>query len=311
MRRAHSKVLEFALYGEDSVPAGELHLHIEDIPSRARRYHWEIAPHRHAHLCQVLFIARGPASIHVDEFNADVIGPALVVVPPGTVHAFQFDEHTQGFVLSLPADSSFMTAAPTNTEREARVMLQGVFARVFVGAMHDDAALADRLTGLFERLHDEFRAPGSGAAPITGWLSNSILWLLAGQVAHARSNGALAPTRERAWARFRALTEAHFHEQWKVARYARQLGMTPGRLNRLCRERCGLSASRVLQQRLALEARRRLIYVDVPIARLADELGFKDAAYFCRFFKRYAGASPRAYRRDALTRRMGLSSASP
>ena len=306
MKRAHSKVLEFALYGENSAPADELHLHIEDIPSRARRYHWEIAPHRHARLCQVLFIAHGPASVHVDEANADLQGPALVIVPPGTVHAFRFDEHTKGFVLSLPVDATAAAA-----ERDTGALLQGVFAEVFVGAMHDDAALAARLTGLFERLHAEFREPEAGAAPITGWLSNSILWILAKHIAHARAGSAIAPTRARAWAKFRALAEAHYHEQWNVARYARQLGLTAGRLNRLCREQCGLTASRVLQRRLALEARRRLIYVDVPIARLADDLGFTDAAYFCRFFKRHAGASPRAFRRDALTRRMGLSSASP
>ncbi len=301
MKRPQAKVQEFALYGERAAPGAELHLHIEDIQSRSRRYRWEIAPHRHSHLCQVLFIARGPASIHVDEANADVDGPAIAIIPPGTVHAFQFSAATIGFILSLPAES-----IPAAADVEIRALLQAVFSEHFVGVLGDDAVFAQRLEGLFDRLLAEFHEADAERAPITGWLANSILWLLARHVSHV--NRLRAPTQQRAWLKFRALAEAHYQEQWNVTRYARQLGMTAGRLNRLCREQCGHSASRVLAQRLALEARRRLIYVDIPIARLAGELGFRDAAYFCRFFKRHAGASPRAFRRQALTQRMGLSS---
>ena len=33
------------------------------------------------------------------------------------------------------------------------------------------------------------------------------------------------------------------------------------------------------------------------VAALAAELGFKDTAYFCRFFRRHNGVSPGEYRR--------------
>lgn len=303
MKRGHGRVREFALYGESAAHGADLHLHIEDIQARSRRYHWEIAPHRHVALCQCLLLVRGPAEIHVDDVDAKVVAPALVIVPPGTVHAFRFSAETQGFVLTLPSAS-----ISEGAERELRELMQGVFAEAFVGSI-EDLALASRLAGLFERLLAEFREPEAGAAPITGWLANSILWVLARHVAHERLGAARATTRQRTWLKFHALVEAHFHEQWNVTRYARQLGMTTTRLNRLCRERCGLTAAQVLQKRLALEARRRLIYVDLPIALLAAELGFRDPAYFCRFFKRHAGASPRTFRRHALGRRIGLSSA--
>jgi AraC family transcriptional regulator, transcriptional activator of pobA len=310
MKRRLAKVQEFALYGES---AAAPHLHIESIQHRARRYAWEIAPHRHANLCQVLFVAQGPATIHVDEINTEAEAPAMAIVPPGTVHAFEFSERTQGFVLTLSAaaiDRAGQAAGEASVEHDAPELMQDVFAQSFVDSLHDNPALATRLAALLERLHSEFHEPDAGAAPIAGWLANSILWILARHVAGVRAHTALAPTRQRAWLRFRALAEAHYHEQWKVTRYARQLGMTAARLNRLCREQCGHSAARVLQRRLALEARRRLIYVDIPIARLAGELGFRDAAYFCRFFKRHAGASPRAFRRQALAQRLGLSSPS-
>ena len=55
----------------------------------------------------------------------------------------------------------------------------------------------------------------------------------------------------------------------------------------------------LLHQRLAREATRRLVHVAMPVSQLAFELGFDDPAYFCRFFKRQTGLSPRAYRERA------------
>jgi AraC family transcriptional activator of pobA len=40
------------------------------------------------------------------------------------------------------------------------------------------------------------------------------------------------------------------------------------------------------------------VYVAGSVAGVAAELGFKDAAYFCRFFRRHAGVSPTEYRRQ-------------
>ena len=96
--------------------------------------------------------------------------------------------------------------------------------------------------------------------------------------------------------RFIVLVEAHHAEHWPVSRYADRLGLTPERLNRVTRAETGQAALDLVHERLAREACRRLTYVAAPISQLAYELGFEDPAYFCRFFKRHAGCSPREYR---------------
>jgi AraC family transcriptional activator of pobA len=83
-----------------------------------------------------------------------------------------------------------------------------------------------------------------------------------------------------------------------VARYADRLGLAPVRLNRLTRAETGQAALDLVHKRLAREACRRLTYNATPISKLAYELGFEDPAYFCRFFKRRTGRSPRDYRRE-------------
>ncbi|MBD9640698.1 helix-turn-helix domain-containing protein [Ensifer sp. ENS07] len=41
----------------------------------------------------------------------------------------------------------------------------------------------------------------------------------------------------------------------------------------------------------------------LQVSEVAEVLGFKDAAYFSRFFKRIAGVSPRAHRAGAALKR--------
>ena len=59
----------------------------------------------------------------------------------------------------------------------------------------------------------------------------------------------------------------------------------------------GKSPFEVAQERLLLEARRKLIYIAAPVSLLAYELGFEDPAYFWRFFKRRTGMTPKEFRR--------------
>src|SRR5262249_16262799 len=96
---------------------------------------------------------------------------------------------------------------------------------------------------------------------------------------------------------FKELIESSLLKHWPVARYAAQLGISETSLNRLCRRLCGVTAFSMIQQRLALEARRRLLYVGLSVNAIAAELGFKDPAYLSRFFRRHCGLAPHEFRR--------------
>lgn len=101
--------------------------------------------------------------------------------------------------------------------------------------------------------------------------------------------------------RFRDLVEREFARSHRVADYARDLAVSPGHLNALCRRYLGRSAKAVIQERLILEARRFLLYSDESAARVAYLLGFKDPSYFTRFFRRSAGRPPTEFRAERAT----------
>jgi AraC-like DNA-binding protein len=96
--------------------------------------------------------------------------------------------------------------------------------------------------------------------------------------------------------KFRALIETHFTTMHQVSDYASLMQITPGHLGDVVKEQSGKSAIEHIHERILLEAKRNLLHSDLTMKEIAHALGFEDAAYFNRFFKRLAGETPASYR---------------
>jgi AraC family transcriptional activator of pobA len=96
--------------------------------------------------------------------------------------------------------------------------------------------------------------------------------------------------------RFEALLEQHFLAHWTVSDYAAALSITPTHLSRVARAATGHAASQLILERIIREARRNLVYTNLPVATIAFALGFNDPAYFSRLFAGATGVSPRRFR---------------
>ena len=304
-RHARASLPAFSLYGEAVAPSRQL-LHIESIVSRSRQYDWEIDAHVHQGLHQILWVREGSVAAMLDESRIDAQGPALLVIPPGVAHAFRFSPGCEGYVLTV--DAGLLAEGDAAAGEALAALFQAPRSLVLA----DHAGEAARLHALFETLQAETRADDlgehAGAGPVPRWLARALLWRLAQRV--RREDAQQAQPQRRAGAgtgssssslytRWVVLMEAHYREHWPVTRYAERLGLSAERLNRLVRAETGMNAQALLHARLAREASRRLVHVAAPVSRLAFELGFEDPAYFCRFFKRQTGLSPRAYRERA------------
>ena len=288
------KVPNFSLYGEHSAAFLQTDaLHIESIQSRSRKYLWKIETHRHTLLSQLVLITKGPATAILDDRQHAFEGSAAVIIPAGTIHSFRFSPQTQGHVLTVDLERLLTTAGPSH-----QVPLQSLFSSPRAIDLSQEETLRERAAQLIQALEFEFKQPDSVFMPICSWLACCALSVLAhgtlsDQTVESRNGTALASLR-----RFRTLIEARYLERWPTQRFAKELGISETSLNRLCRRLAGSTAFELIQQRVALEARRKLIYSTNSIRGIAAELGFKDAAYFCRFFRRRSGASPHDFRRQ-------------
>jgi AraC family transcriptional activator of pobA len=312
-RTSRRQIPSFSLYGEHKRAGdGTDPLHIEDIHSRSRKYLWTIATHRHVGLCQCVYLSTGAVTRDLEDSRATFAGPVAIVVPAGAVHAFAFRAESQGYVLTFDLARLL---SDLGTPQQAPIA--ALFSMPRTLELADHAAESMRIAAVFECLLQEFRQPEGFKSPVIGWLASSALWLLAAQAARveprvgarhanggkrlgasASSSTTAAAGRDdlaRLW-RFRQLIEQHYAQHWTVERYAGALALSATSLNRLCRSLTGSTATAVIQQRLMLECRRRLVYLPMSVGAIAAELGFKDPAYFSRFFRKHSRMSPSEFR---------------
>ncbi|WP_162820483.1 helix-turn-helix domain-containing protein [Microvirga calopogonii] len=281
----------YALYGEDGDDPVADWVHCETIQSRSRLHNYRILPHRHEKLFQVLHLAAGSAEIVVDGQSTSLRGPAIIALPPMTVHGYTFSPDVQGTVLTLFDSRLTHILASMDGIRET-------FRSVQLSCLHDHADLANNLTEDIASLAAEFTGRGSGRSEaIQARLMLVLIALhrLRGTARSARTNGVGHRTLQHAL-RFRELVDRDFLKHHSIEVYARRLGLTPPHLNRICREHLGDSALGVVHQRIILEAKRYLTFTSLSAKEIALALAFDDPAYFARFFKQKAGLPPLAFR---------------
>ncbi len=281
----------YSLYGENSVIEDTEFVHIEKIASRSRLYDWEIKPHTHGSLFQIMVIVSGPAKIHFDGENSSVMGPCLVVMPPGVVHGFHLDPKTKGKVISVA--TSFLEAHARPLDRE---MLGPVLSLGGIVPYEKSPGHFRTVKQLADQLYAEFRYPQVGRAMMFDALLRTLLMMLSRHITIKQAGSHKVGYHRSAFNRFRVLIEDHFKQRWGIGDYAEQMCLTESRLNRICKRFTGKTAFEILQDRILLEAQRYLVYTAAPLAEIAFVLGLNDAAYFCRFFKKRTGLTPTAYR---------------
>lgn len=92
--------------------------------------------------------------------------------------------------------------------------------------------------------------------------------------------------------RLSSLIEDHYHEHRSVSFYADALNITPKHLNSLCRQYLHTTVSDMQHDRLIVESKRLLLFSSLSVKEISYQLGFEDASYFVRFFKRLTGLTP-------------------
>ncbi len=96
--------------------------------------------------------------------------------------------------------------------------------------------------------------------------------------------------------KFQAKIDERFQQLHEVGDYASMLHISAGHLSEVVKNQSGKPAIKHIHERLVLEARRLLFHTPQSLKEIAFELGFSDASYFNRFFKRETGMSPSNYR---------------
>jgi len=288
----HSPVPSYELYGETRISRMPDILHCESIAERSRLHGGNIKPHRHHGLTQILYSECGSVDATMDDRLHRLRGRFLIGIPALAVHAFRISADTEGWVITVPTAnlSEIFAAAPR---------LHETFDRPLIFRDDESGFPFARASELLRQVEAEFRGTGAGRQFALRSALGLLMVLIAREAAFPEGGGlSIKSRRIEKLARFRELVELHFRDHQPLAAYAAELGVTTTQLNRICRQITGKSALQVVHDRVLIEAKRDLVYSEMSIGEVAAILGFRDPAYFTRFFQRNTGQPPAHYRRD-------------
>lgn len=101
----------------------------------------------------------------------------------------------------------------------------------------------------------------------------------------------------RLYRRYSDLVEQHYADHWQLSDYTDKVGVSQSRLNQVCQKVANNPPKKLIHDRLLRETKRLLIFSNLSSNQISYRLGFKEPAYFSRFFKQNTGMTPQSYRR--------------
>lgn len=251
--------------------------------------------HRHDGFFQIHFVTKGSVRFFLDDVKYVCNAPVCFLTPPSVAHSFITDPVCEGHVLTVqqnliwpllqvdlkvqnivPLCISIPSLKPTyyNDLQQLEHYFNDIENEFFNNKVSRFTALKSLVTLIFIQM---IRL-GDVTAP---------------RIQHCSGDLNIFRT-------FNELIENHFLEHWSLHQYAQELAITEARLNDICRRVANISSKKLIFDRQMQEAKRLLIFSDASINSVCYQLGFKDPAYFSRFFTRHAGMRPSDYRNEQL-----------
>ncbi len=257
-------------------------VHCESIAARSQKHAWNLDAHRHYDLHQFFWITRGGGRARIDGVTHGFGPNTALFIPNMTVHGFEFTPGTVGWVVSIIRDlpislpeGPVMCALPQPTQQ---AYLTAEYTALNAEYMSESADRDEALLHHAGLLSIRYRRMKSDTL---------------------RQSFAKDSARRRLMRKFIERLEDRFNTDDTVKDYAGALSVTTTHLTRVCRETTGKPATKLIQDRTILEARRALAHTDARIGKIAEDLGFHNPAYFSRVFTQQTGKSPRAFRQEA------------
>lgn len=249
--------------------------------------------HYHDRFYQIHVVLNGVVHVHLDETSYSAEGPMFFLTPPTVPHAFIIENEARGHVIT--ARQEMIWGLPGTQDRSA---WHGGFMNtpLCVELSPDTDKSAARMLSLLSMMADE----NDHACKQNCQALKALLQLVMIDISRLAEKGQQQQNTRKEDVRifhlFNELIEKYYREHITLKCYAEKISVTEARLNEICRRLAGLPSKRLIIERLMQEARRLLMFTSGSINEISYELGFKDPAYFARFFRRNCGETAGQYR---------------
>lgn len=209
---------------------------------------------------------------------------------------FTFKEGTSASGVSLHFSSDFYCIERHRQEVSCSgVLFNNVYESPLIQITDEQG---NDLDGIIQNLRMEFdNNPQPDPQLVLSFLK--IFLIKATRIKQSQSHILRPSMREPANQKLRLLRkyiEIHFRTHKRPSDYAAMLHISSKALGKMAKQHFNKTLTRLIQERVVVEAKRELSLTEKSIKEIADELGYDDPFYFSRVFKKISTVSPELYR---------------
>ncbi|KAA0992114.1 helix-turn-helix domain-containing protein [Dyadobacter aurulentus] len=239
----------------------------------------------------ILFVQEGNGRYQADFGSFEYSGPVLLFSTPLQVIHIQQDRPSPVIMLQFHGD--FYCIEYHRKEVACNGLLfNNVYIQPCLPVSERDAFVLANLLG---DIDEEFRQDSPSEIVLRAYLQLLLAKSSSIKLKLIENQGEPA-IKDEQMELFRQLVEQRFLDLHKPGDYAKMLAMSPNNLSKRCSRYFRKTPSQLIQERIVLEAKKRLHLTRQSIKEIAFALKFRDEYYFSRFFKKVTKVSPQTFR---------------
>ncbi len=235
------------------------------------------------------FVKQGSSRHWVDTVPYDLKPNRFYFTAPHQVQLKEQSEPFTGYIICFTKD--FLVSAHGGILKDLPVILNKSNAHELLLSDADVVFVED----ILEKLIGEYNTKESWQHPMLQAYVNILLMYISRL--YAEQFCELTPVADTVLLKnYLSKIDASYTRLHEVADYAEILNISAGHLSEVVKEQSGKPAIAHIHERLIMEAKRLLFHTDYAVKEIAFHLGFEDASYFSRFFKRITQSTPADFR---------------
>lgn len=250
--------------------------------------------HAHQDVAELLLICGGTGRYLVGETFYDVKAGDLLVYNSGVVH----DEFSS-------RDNAISSYCAAVTGLRLPGLRENAFTADGAPALFHTGDAAEDLRLLFDMMYRCLLADRPGCELLCHHLMLALLSPIL-QLTGEPSRRDRAETEPKTLGRqVQAYIDRHFDEPLTLQDMGKALHVSPYYLSHVFKEASGYSPTQYLLRRRIGEAQNLLISTDLPMAKIAERVGFETQNYFNLQFSKHVGMPPGKYRESFVGKKRG------
>jgi len=241
----------------------------------------------------IYWIKKGKGIYNIDFESYAFDDNVLFFLSPGQVFSVESEKIKEAYRLTFVRD--FYCIKTHDNEVSCKgILFNNIYETHFVKHCESDK---QKLQLILERHIEEFKTNEAAAQydMLQAYLKQFIIHAVRVKKEHHTIKD---DTETKLFKDFSLLVEQHYKKLHAVTDYANRLGISPKSLTKHFQKIGNQTPSDFIKNRIILEAKRQLIYSNDSVKHIAYDLGFNDAAYFTRFFKKAIFKSPLQFKKE-------------